>query len=76
MSDSFEINVNAKKLDPISDIVFEITYYDIMLLKPDWDEEKCSKFLSYIEKDLLQALDVTCNQFLEFVLNNKNTEGS
>lgn len=55
-------------MDLINEITIKWTVKDISDRKPDWDDEKCAKFLAYIKNELLQATEAAGNNIIDRVL--------
>lgn len=52
----------------VGEIKVAWTIQDISERKPDWDDEKCAKFLAYIKDQLLQATESAGNDTIDRVL--------
>lgn len=50
------------------ELIVRWTRDDIIARRPDWDDEKCYKFLGYIEAQLLQAAEAAGNNVIDNVM--------
>ena len=58
-------------MDQIKEINIKFTTNDISLRKPKWEQEKCEKFLKYVQEQVILACEAAGNDVIDFVMGIK-----